>query len=91
MTRTQDFAEAVELLNKWETKARACLGKCERQAARIVELEAALDGMLDWALRNRDTEYEFVACRTDGDKHDPALEAARVALAKTREKEEVTG
>ena len=48
---------------------------------RVDELEVALEAMLDWAISNRNTQYEFVVCRSDGDLAAPALVAARAALA----------
>jgi hypothetical protein len=48
------------------------------------ELAEALDALLDWALSNRGTEREFVTCRSGGDVHDPALDAARALVASAR-------
>ena len=51
-------------------------------SAEVVEaVRKVIDDLLSYNLSNRGTKHEFVTCRSDGDIHHPALEAARTWLA----------
>ena len=57
--------------------------ECDTLRAECNEPRAALDEMLDWLLRNRGSEWEFVVCMSDVPIHHPVLDKARAALART--------
>jgi hypothetical protein len=57
------------------------LAEAERLNAKLL---AALDGLMDWALSNRGTAFEFVTCRSNGNLLSPALVEARIAIEEAK-------